>query len=138
MAGQLAHARGLAALASPNVNSYRRLHAGPEAPGAAVWAHNSRAALIRVSSDLGEAASVEFRGADPQANPYLLLAGLLLAGAAGVTAGLELDPPNEESVGGYDPVARTTTRTSRCRARSTRPSTRWPPTTSWSRASTAR
>jgi glutamine synthetase len=92
------------------VNSYRRLHAGPEAPGAAVWAHNSRAALIRVSSDLGEAASVEFRGADPQANPYLLLAGLLLAGAAGVTAGLELDPPNEESVGGYDPVARTTTR----------------------------
>jgi len=110
VAGQLAHARGLAALASPNVNSYRRLHAGPEAPGAAVWAHNSRAALIRVSSDLGEAASVEFRGADPQANPYLLLAGLLLAGAAGVTESLELDPPNEESVGGYDPVARTTTR----------------------------
>jgi glutamine synthetase len=110
VAGQLAHARGLAALASPNVNSYRRLHAGPEAPGAAMWAHHSRAALVRVSSDLRELASIEFRGADPQANPYLLLAGLLLAGAAGASAGLDLDPPSDESVGGYDPVVRTTTR----------------------------
>ena len=30
--GMLTHARALAALASPTVNSYKRLHAGPEAP----------------------------------------------------------------------------------------------------------
>ena len=29
------------------INSYRRLHAGPEAPGAVVWGHVNRAALIR-------------------------------------------------------------------------------------------
>ena len=46
VAGQLSHARGLSALAAPNVNSYKRLHAGAEAPSAIVWAHVNRAALI--------------------------------------------------------------------------------------------
>lgn len=105
VAGQLTHAGGLSALASPNVNSYKRLHAGPEAPGAAVWAHASRAALIRVSSFRGEDASIEFRAADPSANPYLLLAALLAAGAHGVESDLKLGPPAEEDVGGYDPAA---------------------------------
>src|SRR6202011_5656899 len=75
VAGQLAHARALAALASPTVNSYKRLHSGAEAPGAAVWAHVNRAALIRVGSEVGTGGGgpgIEFRGADPSAHPYLL------------------------------------------------------------------
>jgi glutamine synthetase len=104
VAGQLAHARGLCALASPTINSYRRLHAGPEAPAAAVWGHANRAALIRVSEDLGADASIEFRGADPGANPYLLLAGLLAAGAAGLEAELTLDAPLDEFTGGIEPA----------------------------------
>jgi glutamine synthetase len=104
VAGQLAHARGLSAIASPTVNSYKRLHAGPEAPSAAVWAYTSRAALVRVSSFRGDDASVEYRAADPSANPYLLLAALLACGAHGIESGLELGPPADEDVGGYDPT----------------------------------
>ena len=100
VAGQLSHARALAALASPTVNSFKRLHSGPEAPGAAVWAHVNRAALIRISVDSG----IEFRGADPSANPYLLVAGLLVAAADGMAEGLELGPPVEETAGAFDPA----------------------------------
>jgi glutamine synthetase len=105
VAGQLAHARALSALAAPTVNSYKRLHTGPEAPGAVVWAHTNRAALIRVSSYLGNTASIEYRGADPSANPYLLVAGLLVAGAAGIEGELELGLPLDEDEHGLDPVA---------------------------------
>jgi glutamine synthetase len=105
VAGPLTHARGLSALAAPNINSYKRLHSGPEAPGAGVWAHTNRAALVRVSSYLGETASIEYRGADPSANPYLLLAGLLIAGGHGIDEELELPPPIEEDLEGFDPAA---------------------------------
>lgn len=105
VAGQVAHARALSALAAPTVNSYKRLHAGPEAPGAAVWAYANRAALIRVSSFRGDDASIEYRASDPSANPYLLLAALMAAGAHGIEAELELGPPAEEDVGGYDPAS---------------------------------
>jgi glutamine synthetase len=102
-AGQLAHASGLCALAAPTVNSYRRLHAGPEAPSAAIWSTANRAALIRVSTTTGANASVEYRGSDPMANPYLLLAGLLVTGAAGIAAESELGHPNDEVAGSFDP-----------------------------------
>lgn len=105
VAGQLAHARGLTALAAPTVNSYKRLHSGPEAPSAAVWAHVNRAALVRVSTFRGRDASIEFRGADSSANPYLLLTGLLAAAGHGLEAGLELPPPCEEDLAGFDPAA---------------------------------
>ena len=105
VAGQLAHARGLSALAAPTVNSYKRLHSGPEAPSASVWAHVNRGALLRVTSSWGGAPSIEFRGADPLANPYLLLAGLLVAGADGLESGLELGPPVEEDFQGFDPAS---------------------------------
>jgi glutamine synthetase len=106
VAGQLRHAKALSALAAPTVNSYKRLHSGPEAPSAAVWARYNRGALIRVSSLRDREASIEYRGADPSANPYLLLGALLTAGADGLEAGIELPPPSEEdTMGGYDPAA---------------------------------
>ncbi|HVN52393.1 MAG TPA: glutamine synthetase family protein, partial [Acidimicrobiales bacterium] len=103
-AGQLAHAVGLSAIAAPTVNSYRRLHAGPEAPSAAIWGTANRAALIRVSATTGSEASIEYRGADPMANPYLLIAGLLVTGAAGIEQALELSHPNDELPGSFDPA----------------------------------
>ena len=103
VAGQLAHAPGLCALAASTVNSYRRLHAGPEAPGAAVWGHVNRAALIRIGAGPAAVAGIEFRGADPTANAHLLVAGLVATGAAGVEENLALAPPNEESTAGFDP-----------------------------------
>ena len=99
VAGLLTHARALAALASPTVNSYKRLHAGPEAPGAAVWAHVNRAAMIRIG-----AGGIEYRAADPMANPYLLIAGVLVAAGDGLANSLEPGPPLEEAVDSYDPA----------------------------------
>ena len=105
--GQMAHGRGLTALAAPNVNSYKRLHSGPEAPTAAVWAHSNRAAMIRVGTSVDRQPAVEFRLADPAANPYLLVAGLLVAGAEGLESGADPGPPFEEDLGGFDPAAAT-------------------------------
>ena len=107
VAGLLAHAPALTALAAPSVNSYKRLHAGPEAPGSIMWAHTNRAALVRVGASGTHHPAIEFRAADPSANPYLLIAGLLVAAAHGIEAGLEVPPPFEEDVAGFDPAART-------------------------------
>jgi glutamine synthetase len=110
VAGQLEHARALSALAAPTVNSYKRLHSGPEAPGAIVWAHVNRGALIKPSPDVTGGSTIEFRGADPSANPYLLFAGLLVAAAHGLGSGLELPPAFEEALGTFDPAAVDSTR----------------------------
>ena len=105
LAGQLEHARGLCALASPTVNSYKRLHSGPEAPGTAVWAHVNRGALIRLSPTGADGSTLEFRGADPAANPYLLFAGLIVSAAHGIGTQAELPPAFEEEIGSFDPAA---------------------------------
>ncbi|MDP9073206.1 MAG: glutamine synthetase family protein [Actinomycetota bacterium] len=108
VAGQLAHAAGLTALAAPNVNSYKRLHSGPEAPADIVWGHLNRAALVRVGSDGEQRPAIEFRLADPAANPYLLIAGLLAAARHGLDAGLDPGAPFEEDIGGFDSATSTT------------------------------
>jgi glutamine synthetase len=97
--GLLTHAAGLTALAAPTVNSYKRLHGTHEAPGTAMWGHRHRAALVRVSGT-----GIEYRGADPSANPYLLIAGLLLAAADGLDQRPDPGPPQDESLGGFDVV----------------------------------
>jgi glutamine synthetase len=103
VAGQLQHASGLAALGAPTVNSYKRLRLGPEAPSAIVWAHSNRAALIRVGSSGERRPAVEFRLADPSANPYLLVGGLVATAAHGLEAGLDPGSPFEEDLAGWDP-----------------------------------
>jgi glutamine synthetase len=95
--GQLAHSPALSALFAPTVNSYKRLHSTFEAPGTVMWSHHHRAALVRVGS-LG----IEHRGADPSANPYLLVAGLLLAGVDGLESDADPGPAQDESAGGFD------------------------------------
>jgi glutamine synthetase len=105
VAGQLEHARALSALSCPTVNSYKRLHSGPEAPSTAVWARANRGALIRFSPTAEQGATIEYRAADPSANPYLLFAGLVVAAAHGIGAGIDLAPAVEEEVGGFDPAA---------------------------------
>jgi glutamine synthetase len=108
LAGLLAHAPGLTALAAPNVNSYKRLHSGPEAPHDIIWGHLNRSALVRVGSSVEQRPAIEFRLADPAANPYLLVAGLLAAGAHGLSEGLDPGAPYEEDIGGFDPVSAAT------------------------------
>jgi glutamine synthetase len=93
VAGILAHAPELTAITNQWVNSYKRLVRGFEAPNLAFWAHAHRAALVRVPAvKAGKPAStrVEYRAADPAANPYLTFSVLLAAGLRGIAHNYEL------------------------------------------------
>ncbi len=91
VAGVLAHAGALTALAAPTVNSYKRLTVGESISGTtwapAYVAHgpNNRTALVRTLPG-----RFEWRAPDASANPYLMLAGLIAAGLDGIER--ELDP----------------------------------------------
>ncbi len=100
MAGQLAHARGMSAVLSPLVNSYRRFIPGHEAPVFLIWARVNHEALIRVPADTGpqHAGQLELRCPDPAANPYLAFAVMLAAGLDGIERNLSLPEPSEESL----------------------------------------
>ncbi len=96
VAGVLAHAEALTALAAPTVNSYRRLAAVDSISGTtwapAVVAHgpNNRTAVVRTLPG-----RFEWRLPDSSANPYLITAGLVAAGLDGIDRQLPLPPAIE-------------------------------------------
>jgi len=106
IAGQMAHARALAAVVAPTVNSYKRLVPGYEAPVYICWGQINRSALIRIPGylpGLGEtSARCELRCPDPSANPYLAFAVMLAAGLDGIRRDLLPPPPVEENVYEFD------------------------------------
>jgi glutamate---methylamine ligase len=86
LGGLLAHADALCALTNPTVNSYKRINA-PRTLSGATWSPNSityggnnRTHMVRIP----DAGRFELRLADGAANPYLLQAGLLVAGLDGI------------------------------------------------------
>ncbi len=91
--GVLAHSAGLAALAAPTVNSYKRLVVGESLSGTswapAYIAHgpNNRTALVRTL-----AGRFEWRLPDASANPYLATAGLIAAGLDGIAKRIDPGP----------------------------------------------
>jgi glutamine synthetase len=97
IAGELAHASATAAVAVPTVNGYRRVQAGALAPQRINWGPDSRGALLRVlDASTGTAAAstrIEHRLAEPQANPYLVLAALIYAGLDGLERKLPCPAP---------------------------------------------
>jgi glutamine synthetase len=109
IAGQLSHARGMAAVIAPLVNSYKRLVPGYEAPVYISWARINRSALIRVPqvmADCPEATRLELRCPDPSCNPYLAFAVMLEAGLDGIQQRLSPPQPAEEDLYGLDEVGR--------------------------------
>ncbi|HEX3049087.1 MAG TPA: glutamine synthetase family protein [Aggregatilineaceae bacterium] len=101
VAGQLAHARALAGVVAPTVNSYKRLTPGYEAPVYVCWAQRNRSALIRVprySPGRENGTRVELRFPDPSCNPYLAFAVMLEAGLDGITRGLTPPEPVTDDV----------------------------------------
>ncbi|MBI5258614.1 MAG: type III glutamate--ammonia ligase [Burkholderiales bacterium] len=93
VAGVLAHAPALCALACPTVNSYKRLVVGKSVSGTS-WAPahvahgpNNRTALVRTL-----AGRFEWRLPDASANAYLATAGLIAAGLDGIDRKLTLPP----------------------------------------------
>ncbi len=87
IAGQLVHARALAAVVAPTVNSYKRLVPGYEAPVYIGWARQNRSALIRIprfTKGREKAVRAELRFPDPSSNPYLAFAAILAAALDGI------------------------------------------------------
>jgi glutamine synthetase len=101
IAGILAHAPALAALANPTVNSYKRFGPDTLAPWLVDWGLDNRSAMVRVPPERGAASRLELRLADASANPYLAIAGLLGAAYLGIRDGLVPPPPLDGY--GYDP-----------------------------------
>jgi glutamine synthetase len=96
-AGILARLPALLALGAPSVASYLRLVPSHWAGAYACWGlENREAALRMIMGSVGSAdgaANLEVKCVDLTANPYLLLAGLLAAGSAGMADRLRLPDP---------------------------------------------
>jgi glutamine synthetase len=99
IAGVLAHAPALCALAAPTVNSYKRLTVGTSLSGTtwapAYVAHgpNNRTALVRTLPG-----RFEWRLPDASCNPYLATAGLIAAGLDGIDRRLDPGPDCTEDL----------------------------------------
>ncbi|MFB7128510.1 glutamine synthetase family protein [Kitasatospora sp. NPDC056273] len=100
VAGVLAHAPALAALANPTVNSYKRFGPDTLAPWLIDWGLDNRSAMVRIPPERGSGSRFELRLGDASANPYLLIAGTVAAALLGVLAGEEPAAPLEGY--GYD------------------------------------
>ncbi|PZG52870.1 glutamine synthetase [Spongiactinospora gelatinilytica] len=100
MAGVLAHAPTLAALANPTINSYKRFGPDTAAPWLIDWGLDNRSAMVRVPPERGAGSRLEVRLGDASANPYLAIAATLAAALLGVRAAEE--PPAPVVGYGYD------------------------------------
>lgn len=86
LGGVITHSRALCAFTNPTTNSYRRLTGGMEAPSQVFHSRANRKAAVRVPGYVRGKKDLrfEYRVSDATANPYLAVAGLLLAGLDGV------------------------------------------------------
>jgi glutamine synthetase len=103
IAGLLKHAREIAALFAPTVNSYKRLVPGYEAPVYSAWSQRNRSALVRVPMyhpGKEQSTRAELRCPDPSCNPYLTFAAMLHSGLDGIEQGYECPDPMESNL--YD------------------------------------
>jgi len=98
LGGILEHANALTGLGSPTVNSYKRLQPGSWAPANTYWGYGNRSGVVRIPG-AGKRRHLEFRSPDNSAQPYLLLAGLLGAGADGIRRQLVPPPPFQGDIG---------------------------------------
>jgi glutamine synthetase len=99
VAGIISHARAMAAVATPTVNSYKRLTPRLTdgtvswAPVFASYGDNNRSCMLRLPRNRP---AVENRAVDSAANSYLTAAIMLAAGLEGVRLGLDPGDPVEE------------------------------------------
>ena len=100
MGGILKHAKALAAVTNPLVNSYKRLIRGAPRSGA-TWAPvyvtyggSNRTQMIRIP----DAGRIENRTADGSANPYLAGAVMLAAGLDGIENKIDPGTRNDDNL----------------------------------------
>ncbi|MDT7708162.1 MAG: glutamine synthetase [Pseudonocardiales bacterium] len=103
VAGLLRDLPAVAAVTAPSQGSLARLRPGFFAGAYGFWGVENREAPLRYvpgTAFLGEGnANVELKTSDASANPYLALAAVLAAGAAGVAEGLTLPEPVQSDPG---------------------------------------
>jgi glutamine synthetase len=93
VAGLLAHAKGLCALATPTINGYKRYRPYSLAPDRIHWGRDNRGAMLRVIGAPGATdARIENRIGEPAANPYLYFASQIHAGLDGLARSLDPGP----------------------------------------------
>lgn len=101
IAGVVRHLPAICAVASPSVNSYKRLVKQGSmsgftwAPIFACYGNNNRTNAIRIPMGGGR---IELRSADSFCNPYLGSAMVLAAGLEGIREGLDPGAPNRRNM----------------------------------------
>ncbi|HSM19226.1 MAG TPA: glutamine synthetase, partial [Hyphomicrobiales bacterium] len=97
LGGLLTHASAASIFAAPTVNGYRRFRPNSLAPDRAVWGIDHRGVFIRALGGPGDAATrLENRAGEPAANPYLFIAGQIVAGLDGIENDLDPGPPETD------------------------------------------
>ncbi|MEW9617484.1 glutamine synthetase family protein [Shinella sp. S4-D37] len=80
-------------LFAPHFNSYRRLRPDTHAPTSVSWGYENRTAAIRIPGGNNKARRIEHRVAGADANPYLVMAGILGAALVGIRNNWEPPAP---------------------------------------------
>ena len=92
LTGLVAHQKELQAVMNPTINAYKRVEDYSFAPTQVSWGLDHRLVGVRCVVEHGDATRLEARWASADANPYLVLAGCLGAGADGLEREIELPP----------------------------------------------
>ena len=99
--GLLEHADALVALGCPTINSFKRFTPGSFSPYTRSWGYNNRTAAVRIPESGPLRIENRIPGAD--ANPYLVVAATLAAGAHGVREGIDPGDPVDGDAAGQRP-----------------------------------
>lgn len=92
LSGLLAHHRDLQLVMTPTISGYKRVEDYSFSPTQVTWGLDHRLVGVRSIVGAGQANRLEARWAAADANPYLVLAGCLAAGAEGLAGSGELIP----------------------------------------------
>ncbi len=96
LGGLISHAESLSLLGSPTDNGAKRVRPYTFAPTHVHWGLDNRTVMARCITEAGSPANrVEFRSAGADANPHLMIAGVLAAGCDGLEQSLEPPPMSE-------------------------------------------
>jgi glutamine synthetase len=95
IAGCLATMADSMLLFAPNLNSYRRVQRGTQAPHAPSWGYENRTVAVRVPADAPVATRIEHRVAGADAHPHLVIAAILSGMLYGIENKLEAPEPME-------------------------------------------